>query len=37
MAVWIATLRNWWVDRGFILVVLKSFEEQPVFLVNVVV
>jgi transposase-like protein len=34
LAVWITTVRNWWVARDFILVVLKSCEGQPVFLVD---
>ncbi|MBP1912036.1 IS6 family transposase [Thermococcus stetteri] len=34
LTVWITTLRNWWVARDFILVVLKSCEGQPVFLVD---
>jgi len=34
LAVWITTTRNWWIARDFILVVLKSCEGQPVFLVD---
>ncbi|MBP1912974.1 transposase-like protein [Thermococcus stetteri] len=34
LAVWITTLGNWWAAREFILVVLKSCEGQPVFLVD---
>ncbi len=26
LAVWITTIRNWWIARNFILVVLKSCE-----------
>jgi len=34
LAVWITTTRNWWIARDFLLVVLKSCENQPVFLVD---
>jgi len=34
LAVWITSTRNWWIARDFILVVLKSCERQPVFLVD---
>ena len=34
MAVWITTTRNWWIAKDFILVVLESCENQPVFLVD---
>ncbi|ALV63944.1 Mobile element protein [Thermococcus sp. 2319x1] len=34
LAVWITATRNWWVAREFILVVLKSCEGRPVFLVD---
>ncbi|MBP1910774.1 transposase-like protein [Thermococcus stetteri] len=34
LAVWITATRNWWVAGGFILVVLKSCEGRPVFLVD---
>ena len=34
LAIWITTSRNWWTAREFILVVLKSCEGQPIFLVD---
>ncbi len=34
LAVWITSVRNWWIARDFILVVLKSCEGQPIFLVD---
>ncbi len=34
LAIWITTVRNWWIVRDFILVVLKSCEGRPVFLVD---
>lgn len=34
LAVWITTTKNWWIARNFLLVVLKSCEERPVFLVD---
>jgi len=34
LTVWITTTKNWWIARDFILVVLKSCEGRPVFLVD---
>ena len=34
LAVWITSTRNWWIARDFLLVVLKSCEGRPVFLVD---
>ena len=34
LAVWITTTRNWWIARDFLLIVLKSCEGRPVFLVD---
>ena len=31
LAVWITTTRNWWIARDFLLVVLKSCENLPIF------
>jgi len=34
LAIWVTTTRNWRIARDFILVVLESCENQPVFLVD---
>ena len=34
LAVWITVTRNYWIARDFLLVVLKSCEGRPVFLVD---
>ncbi len=34
LAVWITVTRNWWIARDFLLVVLKSCINKPIFLVD---